>query len=102
MLIRGAFADGNVVLLFCMLRGLMMFTTWVLSIHGSADKIVPMKDAKEFAKHILDHKLCIINGADHEYSCHQNELASIVHGFVKNSSSHDSAPTANKSVRSCL
>ncbi|KAK9077702.1 hypothetical protein SSX86_006039 [Deinandra increscens subsp. villosa] len=74
----------------------------VLSIHGSADRIVPMEDAMEFAKHILNHKLHIINGADHEYTCHQSELASIVLDFVKNSSSHDNAQAADKFVRSCL
>ncbi|XP_076899001.1 putative uncharacterized protein YDL057W isoform X1 [Bidens hawaiensis] len=74
----------------------------VLSIHGSADKIVPMEDAMEFAKHISNHKLHIVNGADHEYTCHQNELASLVLDFVKNSSSHDSAQAANKPLHSRL
>ncbi|KAI3756042.1 hypothetical protein L1987_55855 [Smallanthus sonchifolius] len=74
----------------------------VLSIHGSADKIVPMEDAMEFAKHILNNKLHIVNGADHEYTCHQNELASIVLGFVKDSSNHGNERAANKSLRSCL
>ncbi|KAL8195786.1 hypothetical protein R6Q57_025539 [Mikania cordata] len=74
----------------------------VLSIHGSMDKIVPMEDAMEFAKNILNHKLHIINGADHEYTCHQNELALIVLDFVKNNSSHDNARAANKALRSCL
>ncbi|KAI7741576.1 hypothetical protein M8C21_019853 [Ambrosia artemisiifolia] len=74
----------------------------VLSIHGSADKIVPMDDAMEFAKRILNHKLHIINGADHEYTCHQNELASIALDFVKNSSSHYRAPAAKKSLYSSL
>ncbi|KAF5815297.1 putative feruloyl esterase [Helianthus annuus] len=74
----------------------------VLSIHGSADKIVPMEDAMEFAKHISNHKLHIITGADHEYTCHQNELASIVLDFVKSGSSHDMATAAKKSLRSSL
>ncbi|XP_076952443.1 putative uncharacterized protein YDL057W [Bidens hawaiensis] len=60
----------------------------VLSIHGSVDKIVPMEDAMEFAKHILNLELHIVNGNDHKYTFHQNELASIVLDFVKNISIH--------------
>ncbi|KAI3692573.1 hypothetical protein L6452_32390 [Arctium lappa] len=79
----------------------------VLTIHGSADKIVGMEDGMEFAKHILNHQLHIIDGADHEYTSHQNDLASIVLHFVKAGSNRDS-PTASytrapdKSLRSCL
>lgn len=79
----------------------------VLTIHGSADKIVGMEDGMEFAKHIINHQLHIINGADHEYTSHQNELASIVLHFVKPRSNHDSPTTSytrppDKSLRSCL
>ncbi|XP_024963130.1 uncharacterized protein LOC112503299 isoform X2 [Cynara cardunculus var. scolymus] len=78
----------------------------VLTIHGSADKIVGMEDGLEFAKHILNHQLHIINGADHEYTSHQDELASAVLHFVKAGSNHDSPASytqaADKSLRSCL
>lgn len=76
----------------------------VLTIHGSADKIVGMEDAMEFAKNIANHNLHIIQGADHEYTSHQNELASIVLHFVKSESTHDNLdhPVADKSRRSCL
>lgn len=60
----------------------------VLTIHGSADKIVPVEDAMEFAKLIANHKLHVIDGADHEYISHQDELASNVLNFVEENSSH--------------
>ncbi|XP_012444681.1 uncharacterized protein LOC105768937 isoform X1 [Gossypium raimondii] len=55
----------------------------LLTIHGSRDKIVPAKDALEFARFIRNHKLHIIEGADHEYTAHQDELATVVLDFVK-------------------
>lgn len=55
----------------------------VLTIHGSTDKIVPAEDASEFAKFISNHELCIIEGADHEYTSHQDELTSLVLEFIK-------------------
>lgn len=55
----------------------------VLTVHGTEDKIVPMEDAIELSTKIKNHTLHIIEGADHEFSKHQTELASIVVGFVK-------------------
>lgn len=76
----------------------------VLTIHGSADKIVPPEDAMEFAKNIPNHKLHIVQGADHEYTFHQNELASVVLDFVNPKSNNNNfdhhAP--QESPRSCL
>jgi alpha/beta superfamily hydrolase len=47
------------------------------------DETVPAEDALEFSKFILNHELCIIEGADHEYTCHQDELSSLVLEFIK-------------------
>lgn len=58
----------------------------MLTVHGSLDKIVPAEDSLEFAKVISNHKLCIIEGADHEYTSHQDELTSVVLDFVKTDS----------------
>ncbi|KHN17234.1 Hypothetical protein glysoja_010693 [Glycine soja] len=55
----------------------------VLTIHGSMDEIVPAEDALEFAKFISNHELCFIEGADHEYTYHQDELTSLVLEFIK-------------------
>ncbi|WJX09647.1 hypothetical protein P8452_00459 [Trifolium repens] len=55
----------------------------VLTVHGSMDETVPAEDALEFSKFILNHELCIIEGADHEYTCHQDELTSLVLEFIK-------------------
>ncbi|XWS26421.1 hypothetical protein CRYUN_Cryun26dG0030900 [Craigia yunnanensis] len=55
----------------------------VLTIHGTMDKIVPAKDALEFARFIRNHKLHLIEGADHEYTSHQDELATVVLDFIR-------------------
>ncbi|KAK6120412.1 hypothetical protein DH2020_045892 [Rehmannia glutinosa] len=55
----------------------------VLTVHGSEDEIIPVEDALEFAKIIPNHQLQIIEGADHRYSSHQDELASAVLRFIK-------------------
>ncbi|KAL8171064.1 hypothetical protein V2J09_022868 [Rumex salicifolius] len=54
----------------------------VLTVHGSMDRIVPVSDAFEFAKFIPNHVLHVVEGADHEYTMHQDELASVVLKFV--------------------
>ncbi|GAB4853783.1 hypothetical protein Ancab_017976 [Ancistrocladus abbreviatus] len=55
----------------------------VLTIHGSADDIIPVEDAYEFAKIIPNHKLHIMEGADHCYTTHQAELAPVVLDLIK-------------------
>lgn len=55
----------------------------VLTVHGSADDIIPVQDAREFAKIIPNHQLHIIEGANHVFTAHQAELASFVLGFIK-------------------
>jgi pimeloyl-ACP methyl ester carboxylesterase len=54
-----------------------------LTVHGSADEINPVQDALEFAKIIPNHKLHIIEGADHGYTAYQAELISVVLNFIK-------------------
>ncbi|KAJ0487938.1 putative feruloyl esterase [Helianthus annuus] len=55
----------------------------VLTIHGSDDPIVRVEEALEFAKVVPNHKLHIIEGADHRFSKHQDELISNVLSFIK-------------------
>ncbi|XP_076911572.1 putative uncharacterized protein YDL057W [Bidens hawaiensis] len=55
----------------------------VLTVHGSVDEIIPVEDALEFAKIIPNHELRIIEGADHCYTNHRDELASVVLPFLK-------------------
>ncbi|KAK7329684.1 hypothetical protein VNO77_23859 [Canavalia gladiata] len=57
----------------------------VLTVHGKADTIVSVEDAFEFAKILPNHKLHIIEGADHIYTDHLVELASVVVNFIKES-----------------
>ncbi|CAN1805491.1 Putative uncharacterized protein YDL057W [Linum perenne] len=66
----------------------------VLTIHGSKDEIIPVEDALEFAKIIPNHKLHILEGADHGYSSHQPELASVVIEFVKSRLQQDQTSTS--------
>nr|DAD44406.1 TPA_asm: hypothetical protein HUJ06_002636 [Nelumbo nucifera] len=55
----------------------------VLTVHGSQDEIVPAEDALEFAKIIHNHKIHIIEEADHGYTSHQAELISVVLDFTR-------------------
>lgn len=66
----------------------------VLTVHGSLDQVVPTDDAYEFAKIIPNHKLHIIEGADHSFTNHQDELASVVVNFIKETL-HQDRSTAN-------
>ncbi|KAJ9538555.1 hypothetical protein OSB04_031288 [Centaurea solstitialis] len=55
----------------------------VLTVHGSADDIIPVEDAADFDKIIKNHKLQIIDGADHLYKKHRAELVSAILPFIK-------------------
>ncbi|XP_013625583.1 PREDICTED: uncharacterized protein LOC106331723 isoform X2 [Brassica oleracea var. oleracea] len=55
----------------------------VLTVHGSEDEIIPVEDAREFAKIIPNHKLEIVEGADHCYTKHQSQLVTTVMEFIK-------------------
>ncbi|GLJ07341.1 hypothetical protein SUGI_0064810 [Cryptomeria japonica] len=46
----------------------------VLTIHGSKDELIPVTDAFEFDKLIPNHCLHVLDGADHYYIRHLNEL----------------------------
>ncbi|KAF8081622.1 hypothetical protein N665_0874s0016 [Sinapis alba] len=55
----------------------------VLTVHGSDDEVITVEDAKEFAKIIPNHKLEIVEVADHRYTDHQSQLVSTVMEFIK-------------------
>ena len=61
----------------------------VLTVHGSADQVIPVQDALEFAKIIPNHKLHVVEGADHGYTSHQAELVSVVLNFIKEALQQD-------------
>ncbi|KAL2338732.1 hypothetical protein Fmac_013178 [Flemingia macrophylla] len=61
----------------------------ILTIHGSSDKVVPVEEASKFAKIIPNHKLHIIEGADHSFTNHQDELTSVVVNFIKETLQQD-------------
>lgn len=37
------------------------------AVHGTSDKVIPIDDAYKFAAAIKQHRLCIIDGADHNF-----------------------------------
>ncbi|XP_021715105.1 mycophenolic acid acyl-glucuronide esterase, mitochondrial-like [Chenopodium quinoa] len=55
----------------------------VLTVHGTADEIIPVEDAYEFSKIMPNHKLHIIEGANHSFTEHQDELVPVVIDFIK-------------------
>lgn len=59
-------------------------STAVLTVHGSADADVPVADAREFSKRIQNHKLVVLEGADHTFSSSgaMYELAAAVLPFI--------------------
>ncbi|XP_050388130.1 uncharacterized protein LOC126805077 [Argentina anserina] len=66
----------------------------VLIVHGSADESTPFADAFEFAKIIPNHRIHIVEGADHCYTSHQAELDTVVVDFIKSALQQDK-PTFN-------
>ncbi|KAL2501243.1 alpha/beta-hydrolase superfamily protein [Forsythia ovata] len=55
----------------------------VLIVHGSADELIPVEDALEFAKIIPNNRLHIIEGASHGYTSHEAKLVSVILPFIK-------------------
>ncbi|PNH05937.1 hypothetical protein TSOC_007749 [Tetrabaena socialis] len=39
----------------------------VLTVHGSADAVIPVEDGRELARHIRNHTLFIAEGGDHSF-----------------------------------
>jgi uncharacterized protein len=39
----------------------------VLTIHGTADRVIPVEDAYSFERLISNHELFVLDGADHYY-----------------------------------
>ncbi|PWA37452.1 alpha/beta-Hydrolases superfamily protein [Artemisia annua] len=66
----------------------------VLTVHGSDDTIVRVKEASEFAKIIPNHKLHVVKGANHGFSKHQDELISVVLSFIKEPVNHNQDHTS--------
>jgi pimeloyl-ACP methyl ester carboxylesterase len=58
-------------------------TTPVVTIHGSADTIIPLSDAQETDKLITgSHRLIVVEGADHGYKRHRKQLIEAVQESV--------------------
>ncbi|KAH7428526.1 hypothetical protein KP509_09G005500 [Ceratopteris richardii] len=54
----------------------------ILTVHGSKDQIVDVEDAKEFDKYIKNHKLEIVEGGDHGFTEHREDLQVVI-DFVR-------------------
>lgn len=74
----------------------------MLTIHGSMDETVPAEDALDFDKFISNHELCIIEGADHEFSSHQDKLSSLVLEFIKTRADKDKDTSKEAKIHSRL
>ncbi|CAO2179480.1 unnamed protein product [Urochloa humidicola] len=62
------------------------------TIHGSADKIIPVEDAYEFARLIPNHKLHVIKRANHGYTSHRKQLCSAVIDCITSSEAGNTPP----------
>ncbi|GJM94094.1 hypothetical protein PR202_ga10710 [Eleusine coracana subsp. coracana] len=60
------------------------------TIHGSADEVIPVEDAYEFAKLIPNHKLRVIEGANHCYTAHRKEVSDTVVDCITLNEIHNS------------
>jgi len=61
----------------------------IFTVHGGADITIPAESALEFDKILPNHKFHIIEGADHVFTDHQDELASVVVNFIKETLNKD-------------
>ncbi|GAQ88721.1 esterase/lipase/thioesterase family protein [Klebsormidium nitens] len=57
----------------------------VLTVHGTADETIPVDDGRSFDKVIANHALVLVEGADHRYSRHREDLQQIVCSFIESS-----------------
>ena len=55
----------------------------IMTVHGSDDDIISVDDAKEFHRFISNHKLQILAGANHRFTEHGENLASLVIDFLE-------------------
>ncbi|KAI5077246.1 hypothetical protein GOP47_0007070 [Adiantum capillus-veneris] len=55
----------------------------ILTVHGTEDKIVTVEDAKEFDRFIPNHKLHILDGANHGFTQHREDLQQLVVEFIR-------------------
>ena len=54
----------------------------VLTIHGTADRTIPVEDAHKFADHIEHHTLRTVEGANHRFSQHGDEAIALALDFI--------------------
>ena len=57
----------------------------MLTVHGTADETIPVEDGRSFDKVIINHALVLVEGADHRFSKHREDLQEIVSSFIKSS-----------------
>ena len=59
----------------------------VITVHGSDDSTIPVKDAQEFAKLLPGNNLVVIEGADHNYTVqeHADQLVNVLADFFTES-----------------
>ncbi|CAO2203814.1 unnamed protein product [Urochloa humidicola] len=62
------------------------------TIHGSADKIIPVEDAYESARLIPNHKLHVIKRANHGYTSHRKQLCGAVINCITSNEARNTPP----------
>ncbi|KAJ8439089.1 hypothetical protein Cgig2_009232 [Carnegiea gigantea] len=71
----------------------------VLTVHGSADEVIPVEDAYKFSKIIPNHNFHIIEGANHSYTEHQAQLVPVVKDYFFSDKWNPSAETRSFRVK---
>nr|XP_034594697.1 uncharacterized protein LOC117856438 [Setaria viridis] len=62
------------------------------TIHGSADKIIPVEDAYEFARLVTNHKLHVIKRENHGYTSHRKQLCDAVINCITSNEAGNTPP----------
>lgn len=67
------------------MRNVSLITSAILTVHGDQDKIVSVDNAFQFDSAIKNHRICIIQGADHNFSgsLSMEKLQVVVCNFIR-------------------
>jgi esterase/lipase len=67
------------------MRNVSLITSAILTVHGDQDKIVSVDNAFQFDSAIKNHRICIIQGADHNFSgsLSMEKLKVVVCNFIR-------------------
>ena len=55
----------------------------ILTVHGDADEVIPLADARKFDEYISSSTLIVLAGADHAYTYYESELTRRVVEWIR-------------------